>query len=199
MKAVAALVCCLFAISILSLSRSAPAQAQREDFSAIGQMPPIAGSAMVGAGATVEVTIYIDSYSSDDEARMMAGKFAKGAHQALRTALDKATLKGRIAVAGRNGYYELKLLRSTPTPNGRRIFAVGMRSITFFDAYYPGRSYLDEFGILQLDLTKTNGVEAGSGALMHAAKIKSLSADSIVLDNHGVEPVRLTGVQKSTP
>jgi hypothetical protein len=164
----------------------------REEFAATGYMPTIAGSTMVGPGATANITISIDSYSSDDEAQAMASAFAKGQHKALRSALQKATVKARIAFAGRNGFYELKLLRAKNTPNGRQIFGIGEGSITFLDAYYPGRSHLEQFGILQLDLTKNNGVEEGSGSLVHKASIKTLGPDSIVLDNHGIDPVRLT-------
>jgi len=198
MKAVAALLCCLFLVSVSGLPKPAPAQRQGEVFSALGQMPPVGGSVMVGPGATANITIFIDSYSTDEEARSMAARFAKGAHQALRSALDKASLKGRIAFAGRNGYYELKLIRSKTTETGRQIFAVGGRAISFLDGYYPGTSHLDEFGVLQLDLANHNGVEEGSGTLIHAAKIKSLEADAIFPDNHGTDPVRLTGVQKTT-
>ena len=164
----------------------------REEFAATGYMPTIAGSAMVGAGATADITISIDSYSSDAEASAMAAAFSKGQHKALRSALQKATVKARIAFAGRNGFYELKLLRAKNTANGRQIFGIGEGSVRFLDAYYSGRSHLEEFGILQLDLTNNNGAEQGSGALLHKAVIKTLAPDSIVLDNHGIEPVRLT-------
>lgn len=164
----------------------------REEFAATGYMPTIAGSTMVGPGATADITISIDTYSSDDEARAMAAAFAKGQHKALRSALQKASVKARIAFSGRNGFYELKLLRAKNTPNGRQIFGIGEGSIRFLDAYYSGRSHLEEFGVLQLDLTKNNGVEEGSGSLLHKSEIKTLSADSIVLDNHGIDPVRLT-------
>ena len=164
----------------------------REEFVAVGQMPTIAGSPMVGSGATANITISIDSYSTDEEARTMADAFTKGQHKALRSALAKASVKARITFVGRNGFYELKLLRSTKTPNGRQIFGIGEKSIRFLDAYYSGRWHLEEFGILQLELTNDNGVEEGSGAMIHKAQIKSLTADSITLDNHGIEPVRLT-------
>jgi hypothetical protein len=168
------------------------ASQSREEFMAVGQMPTIAGSPMVGPGATADITISIDNYSSDEEARTMAAAFAKGQHQALRSALNKASVKARIAFVGRNGFYELKLLRATKTPNGRQIFGVGAESIGFLDAYYSGRSRLEEFGILQIELTNNNGVEEGSGMLVHKAQIKSLDADSIKLDDQGIEPVRLT-------
>ncbi len=163
-----------------------------EEFAAVGQMPTIAGSTMVGSGATANINILIGSYSGDEEARAMAAAFAKGQHKALRKMLEKASVKARIAFEGRNGSYELKLLRSKETPNGRQIYGVGEKTIRFLDAYYSGRSHLEEFGILQLDLTKNGGVEAGSGVLIHKAKIKSLDPNSIALDDNGIEPVRLT-------
>ena len=182
----------LMGASVLAGPTPTIASQAREEFTAVGQMPTIAGSRMVGPGSTADITISIDNYSSDGEADAMAAAFAKGQHQALRSALEKASVKARIAFVGRNGFYELKLLRSQKTPNGRRIFGVGAKSIRFLDVYYSGRSRLEEFGILQLDLTDNNGVEEGSGVLIHKVKIKSLAADSISLDDQGIEPVRLT-------
>ena len=164
----------------------------REEFTAVAQMPSIAGSPMVGSGSTANLTISINSYSGDGEALAMAAAFAKGQHKALRKALEKAPARARIAFEGRNGFYELKLLRVKNTPNGRQIFGVGDKTIRFFDSYYPGRSHLEEFGILKLDLTKNGEVEEGSGVLIHKSKIKSLDANSITLDDTGIEPVRLT-------
>ena len=182
----------LVGASVLSEPTPTIASQSREEFAAVGQMPTIAGSPMVGPGATSDISISIDNYSSDDEARTMAAAFAKGQHKALRSALAKASVKARIAFVGRNGFYELKLLRTKKTPNGRQIFGIGQKSIGFLDAYYSGRSHLEEFGILQLDLSDNNGVEEGSGALFHKVQIKSLEADSISLDDHGIEPARLT-------
>jgi hypothetical protein len=183
----------LMGASALAKPTPIVASQSHEEFTAVGQMPPIAGSPMVGPGATTDITISIDSYSSDEEARAIAAAFAKGEHKGLRSALEKASVKARIAFVGRNGFYELKLLRTRKTPNGgRQIFGIGAKSIRFLDAYYSGRSHLEEFGILQLDLTSNNGIEEGSGTLVHKVQIKSLDADSISLDDQGIEPVRLT-------
>lgn len=182
----------LVGASVLAGPAPPTAPQTREEFAAVGQMPTIAGSPMVGPGSTADIAISIDSYSSDEEARAMAAAFSKGQHKALRSALEKASVKARIAFVGRNGFYELKMLRSTKTATGRQIFGIGERSIRFLDAYYSGRSHLEEFGVLQLDLTTDNGAEAGSGTLVYKAQIKSLSADSLKLDDQGIEPVRLT-------
>jgi len=182
----------LMGASVLIEPTPISASQSHEEFTAVGQMPPIAGSPMVGPGSNTDITISIDNYSSDEEAAAMASAFTRGQHKALRTALQKASVKARVAFVGRNGFYELKLLRTKKTPNGRQIFGVGERSIRFLDAYYPGRSHLEEFGILQLDLTSNNGVEEGSGTLVHKVKIKTLTADAIALDDQGIEPVKLT-------
>ena len=182
----------LMGASVLAEPTPISASQSREEFMAVGQMPTIAGSTMVGPGATADINISIDNYSSDEEAGTMVAAFAKGQHKALRKALEKASVKARVAFVGRNGFYELKLLRVTKTPSGRKIFGIGEKSIRFLDAYYSGRSHLEDFGILQLDVTNNNGVEEGSGTLVHKAQIKSLSVDSLTLDDQGIEPVRLT-------
>ncbi len=164
----------------------------REEFAATAQMPSIAGSPMVGSGSTANITISIDSYSTEEEVRAMGAAFAKGQHKALRKELQKAPVRARISFEGRNGFYELRLLRSRNTPTGRQIFGVGDKTVRFLDAFYSGRSHLEEFGILQLDLTRNAGGEEGSGVLIHKAKIKSLDPNSIALDDNGIEPVRLT-------
>jgi len=194
MKVATILVGFLALMGVSVFSRPAPISASqsREEFTAVGQMPPIAGSPMVGSGATANITISIDSYSSDEEARAISDAFTKGQHKALRKALQKASIKARIAFEGRNGFYELKLLRSTKTANGREIFGIGDKTINFLDAYYSGRSHLEEFGILKLELTSNGNADEGTGTLTHKAIIKTLSADSIVLDDHGFEPVHLT-------
>ncbi len=181
----------LMGASVLAEPTPINASQAREEFTAVGQMPTIAGSPMVGPGAAADLTISVDSYSTDDEARAMVAAFNRGQHKALRSALEKASVKARIAFVGRNGFYELKLLRSKKTLNGRQIFGVGEKSIRFLDAYYSGRWHLEEFGILQLELTNNNGVEEGSGTMIHKAQIKSFTPDSITLDDQGIEPVRL--------
>ncbi|HXI25500.1 MAG TPA: hypothetical protein VNG71_16665 [Pyrinomonadaceae bacterium] len=192
MKAILILFGCLgFVCLSTGVTSLTHGQRSHEQFIALAQMPAVNGAVMVGPGATANINIYLDSYSTDEEVSLMAAKFTKGGHKALRSAFEKTSLKGRIAMSDRNGYYELKLVRSNPTENGRRVFAVGERAMRFLDGYYSGRSKLDEFGILQLELHTENGIEQGTGTLFHAVRIKTLSGDRIVLDDHGIQPVRL--------
>ena len=204
MKARFVIVCLLLAVLGLSLSTPAPAQEQKqeqkrkkEQFSALAYMPHGAGPAMVGAGARVNVDVYVDNYTSDDEAKSMAFALREGGPNALLKMLEKGKTVGKIRLTGRVGFYDFKLIRSHQTENGRRIYAVGDRPVGFLEVYAGNRSLDYPFGILQLDLKKdSKGREEGTGALLYSAKIKVLEGNTIDVESYGVGPIQLMGVRK---
>jgi hypothetical protein len=189
-----------FCFLALALSIGVTAQDQqqpkKQQFSALAHMPSGAGPAMVGAGATANIDLYINSYTSDAEAKVMANALVEGGPDALLKRLEDAKSIGRITLTGRVGFYDLKLIRSHRTKTGRRIYAVGDRPVGFLEAYYSGRSRDYEFGILQLDLkTNSKGREEGTGSLIYAAKIKLLSGKTIDVEMYGNSAIRLLGVR----
>ena len=188
------------AIVALVLSIPAPAQEQKpksEKFGALAYMPHGAGPAMVGSGARVNVDLYVRQYTSDEEARSLAGALLEGGSEALLSRLEKAKSIGKITLTGRVGFYDLKLIRSHQTPEGRRIYAVGDRPVGFLEAYVNNRSRDYPFGILQLELKRNEkGREEGTGALLYAAKIKVLDGKSIDVESYGIDAIRLLGVRK---
>lgn len=196
MRAAIFITCCLLVSCALGLSAPAPVQ-ENEKFGALAYMPHGAGPMMAGAGARVNVDLYIDGYTSDEEAKRLAGALLEGGSDALLKALEKADTIGKIRFTGRVGFYNFKLIRSHQTQSGRRIYAVGDRPVGFLEAYYSGRSRDYEFGILQLDLKKNSkGREEGTGALLYAAKIKVIGGNSIELESYGIDAIRLMGVRK---
>lgn len=200
MKARVVIVCLLLAVLAVSLSISAPAQEQKrksEKFSALAYMPHGAGPAMVGAGARMNVDLYVDNYTSDAEAQSLAATLREGGPDALLKSLEKAKTIGKIRLSGRVGFYDFKLIRSHRTENGRRIYAVGDRPVGFLEVYAGNRSMDYPFGILQLDLKQNSkGREEGSGALIYSAKIKVLEGNSIDVESYGIGPIKLMGVRK---
>jgi hypothetical protein len=200
MKARFVIVCLLLAVLGLSLSMPAPAQEQKqksEKFSALAHMPHGAGPAMVGSGARMNVDLWVNSYTSDAEAKSMASALMEGGPDALLKLLEKAKTIGKIRLTGRAGFYDFKLIRSHQTENGRRIYAVGDRPIGFLEMYAGNRSLDYPFGILQLELKKNSkGREEGSGALIYSAKIKVLQGNSIDVESYGIGPIQLLGVRK---
>ncbi len=191
---------CALAIVALVLSIPAPAQEQKpksEKFGALAYMPHGAGPAMVGSGARVNVDLYVRQYTSDEEARSLAGALLEGGSEALLSRLEKSKSIGKITLTGRVGFYDLKLIRSHQTPEGRRIYAVGDRPVGFLEAYVNNRSRDYPFGILQLELKRNEkGREEGTGALLYAAKIKVLDGKSIDVESYGIDAIRLLGVRK---
>lgn len=200
MKARLVIVCLLLAVLGLSLSIPAPAQEQKrksEKFGALAYMPHGAGPAMVGAGARVNVDLYVDNYTSDADAKQWAMLLRESGPDALLKALEKAKTIGKIRLTGRVGFYDFKLIRSHKTENGRRIYAVGDRPVGFLEVYAGNRSMDYPFGILQLDLkTNSKGREEGTGALIYSAKIKVLEGNSIDVETYGIGPIQLMGVRK---
>jgi hypothetical protein len=198
MRATIFIACCLLISCVLGVSTAVSAQEQKnEKFSALAYLPSGAGPMMAGAGLRVNVDLYVDGYTSDAEAKTLAGALLEGGSDASLKALQKADTIGKIRLSGRAGFYDLKLIRSHRTENGRRIYAVGDRPVGFLEAYYSGRSRDYEFGILQLDLkSNSKGKEEGSGALLYAAKIKVIGGNSLELETYGISPIRLMGVRK---
>ena len=200
MKARFSIAFCALAIVALVLSIPAPAQEQKpksEKFGALAYMPHGAGPAMVGSGARVNVDLYVRQYTSDEEARSLAGALLEGGSEALLSRLEKSKSIGKITLTGRVGFYDLKLIRSHQTPEGRRIYAVGDRPVGFLEAYVNNRSRDYPFGILQLELKRNEkGREEGTGALLYAAKIKVLDGKSIDVESYGIDAIRLLGVRK---
>lgn len=195
----------LMAVLALVLLKPAPAQEQQEKpqkpksekFGALAYMPHGAGPAMVGAGARVNVDLYVRSYTSDEEAKLLAATLIEGGSPALLKKLEDGKSIGKITITGRVGFYDLKLIRSHKTPEGRRIYAIGDRPVGFLEAYVNNRSRDYPFGILQLDLKKNSkGREEGSGALLYAAKIKVLNNNTIDIESYGIGPIKLMGVRK---
>ena len=200
MKARLVIVCLLLAVLALSLAMPAPAQEQKpkkEKFGALAYMPHGAGPAMVGTGARMNVDLYVDSYTSDADAKQWAMLLRESGPDALLKALEKAKTIGKIRLTGRVGFYDFKLIRSHQTENGRRIYAVGDRPVGFLEVYAGNRSLDYPFGILQLDLKKNSkGREEGTGALIYSAKIKVLDGNSIDVETYGIGPIQLMGVRK---
>jgi hypothetical protein len=196
---------CLLVVLALGMSISSTAQDNKlkeekpksEKFSALAYMPHGAGPAMVGAGARINVDLWVNSYTSDADAKRMAGALLEGGSEGLLKALQKADAIGKVRLVGRAGFYDFKLIRSHQVEGGRRIYAVGDRPIGFLEMYAGNRSQDYPFGIMQLDLKKNSkGREEGTGALLYAAKIKVLEGNRIELESYGIDAIKLLGVRK---
>jgi hypothetical protein len=190
LTAVFLLLCLAFLMSTrATLGGSAMEPSKDEAFSALAQLPV--------EGTTVNVKIYIHSYSSEVDAQRLNGVLRDGGPAALLKALHKMKPMGRIEKEGTIGFYDFKLILSKPTATGRMIYALTDRPIGFLEAYLGTRSKDYPFGIMELELKgEDKGKQKGQGTLVYAAKIKGLNGEKLEVENLAFAPIRLLGVQQ---
>ena len=178
---------------LLALTLVLPALAAKngkgESFSALAQLPV--------DGSTMNVRLYINGYSSTQEAEQLHSLLTDSGPEALLKALKKMKPLGRIEREGTVGFYDFKVIVSKATPDGRHIYAVTDRPIGFLEAYAGSRSVDYPFGILQLDLkADKKGKEKGEGSLIYAAQIKVLDGEKVDIENLTFAPIHLLGVHQ---
>jgi hypothetical protein len=161
-----------------------------EKFTALAHLPT--------AGATAPVEIRLDGVSSEQDVQRLRGLLADSGPDAVIRALERMPSLGKISTTGTIGFYDFKVVRSTPTANGRRIVAVADRPIGFLESYYNTRSTDYRFGILRLDLEGSGDDEKGTGELIYAAKVKIDDDGSVDVENFNFAPVRLLGVHRQS-
>ena len=152
-------------------------------------------TAMVTSGAAggsmVSLTIYINSYTSDEEVLQLAQTLKDKGPDALAKALDK-TERGRLAPVGRVGN-DINVSRTFQTEKGRVIRLLMNRPIGFVELRRSGRSTDYEFSLIEL-LVDEKG--KGEGVALAAAKIKFNKENQLEVENYGQSPVRITNVQR---
>ena len=174
---------------IIPVSATSGAKGRNEVFSALAQLPV--------EGSTTNVKIYIDGYSTPQDAERLHATLVDGGPNALLKTLRKMKTLGRIEREGSIGNYDFKFILSKPTATGRHIYAVADRPIGFLEAYFSTRSKDYPFGILELDL-KADGSEKekGEGTLIYAAKVRVVSGEKVEIENITFAPIRLLGVRQ---
>ena len=173
---------------IMPMSATSGAKGRNEVFSALAQLPV--------EGRTTNVKIYINGYSTPQDAERLHAALVDGGSKALLKVLSKMKSMGRIEREGTVGNYDFKLILSKPTATGRHIYAVADRPIGFLEEYFSTRSKDFPFGILELDLKEDNEKEKGEGTLIYAAKVRVVSGDKVEIENLSFAPIRLLGVRQ---
>jgi len=173
---------------IMPMSATSGAKGRNEVFSALAQLPV--------EGRTTNVKIYINGYSTTQDAERLHAALVDGGSKALLKVLSKMKSMGRIEREGTVGNYDFKLILSKPTATGRHIYAVADRPIGFLEEYFSTRSKDFPFGILELDLKEDNEKEKGEGTLIYAAKVRVVSGDKVEIENLSFAPIRLLGVRQ---
>jgi hypothetical protein len=144
-----------------------------------------------GATATAPVTITVTRWSSDEE-RAKAQTGLKAGTAPLKKALDAMPDAGTIEVGSRTT--PLKYARMVTTGGGSLVTVVATKPILYLGAGVPeprpkaGHDFA--FATFEVDASG----KGTAGDLAPAATLKLGENDALVVDDYGVEAVRLTDI-----
>jgi hypothetical protein len=180
----------LFLVFVVALPLGAqeqsPAKKKPEQFTATAF-----GQAGMFAGKSVDLNIYVNDYSSDQEVQDLKETLQEKGSDALLSKIVKLDEKGRVAATGYTGW-RIPVVRQRPTQKGRRIVLFSDRPIGFYEARNAPRSKSYEFGLLILNVDDKG---QGDGLLYGACKIKFNKDNQIELEHYGQQPARLANVR----
>ncbi len=143
-------------------------------------------------GGTIPIVVHIDSYSPVGDVRTLALLLKDKGQDAVDAALFRMKGRGWIRIGSSLGY-EVPLIRSLPTPTGRRIVAIADRPIQFWEQWRGTRSLQYPFGMVVLDINHSGH---GEGRVIAAMRAKFDSEGKAELESFGTEPFRIIGLSQ---
>ncbi len=146
-------------------------------------------------GGTIPIVVHIDSYSPVGDVRALNLLLKDKGQDAVEAALFGMKARGWIRIGSSLGY-EVPLIRSLPTPTGRRIVVIADRPIQFWEQWRGTRSLQYPFGMVVLDIDR-NG--HGEGRLIAAMRAKFDKEGKVELESFGTEPFRIIGLSQQPP
>lgn len=176
-------------LAFLSLTAMAGSEAEekqkpRETITCTAIMP-----AARGRMANVQMTFYINGYTSEEDLLKYREILKSDGEEKLRDAI-KDLETGFFAPAGKLRTLA-NIIRTRPKEKGQLISIVTVRPLEFLEVYYGTRSRDYEFTIVQFDLDE-NG--KGRGTMLVGAKLEFNEKGNLVIEQLGNLPVQLLGV-----
>jgi len=141
-------------------------------------------------GLGEQVTIWIDGYTSDEDAQVLAKTLADGGQIALRDALPNYRA-GRLRL-GTNNSYPLCVARQRVAADGRVILLATSSPLTGFQMQQGLRAQDYPIGFIELKL-KADGT--GEGTIVGMAKVSFDDNKHLNIESYGTQPSRLMNVQ----
>ena len=146
------------------------------------------------AGASAQVTIQINQYTSDKDRATIQEALRIGGYQGFLPALRSAPEVGYVEMNGRK--VPVRWARQQPTEKGRTISIVTEAPMAFVgggsvDAK-PRAGY--EVAVIQLDVDQ---IGLGTGSFAAAARVRPGGATGVQIDDYAETPAKLVTVRKS--
>jgi len=120
-------------------------------------------------GKMVDVTIYIEQFSTPDDRKALLDAFASSGQSGLVKTLGDMKPKGRVRFSSGGVGNDVKYIIELPSKEGRRIRLVTDRNLAFGELYSGTRSREYDVGAIELVLMPDG---KGSGTVLPACKLK---------------------------
>ena len=119
-------------------------------------------------GRIVDVNIYIESYSTSDDRKILIEAFKRSGQEGLVDALQDMKAKGRVRFSSGGVGNEVKYIIELPSKNGRRLRLITDRWLSFRELYNSNRIADYNVGAIELNLTPDG---KGSGTVLPACRL----------------------------
>ncbi len=176
-------VCVLLVVTaVLAFAQVGPA----EHFTALAILPASA----VGSSSTVPLSINVRAFTGDATMNDLGAILSDGNNQdALLKKFESMPGIGDVSREGRVGV-QVKVIRVRQTAQGRReITMLTDRPLHFWELVNGSPTVDYPYGMIRFTLDQNGN---GTGKAYPVAKIKSISANDINIDDYGVLPIELT-------
>jgi hypothetical protein len=140
-------------------------------------------------GRTLPFSLIVNRYSSEEEVRQLNSALQTGGQSELLRVLSRMDA-GRITIGNGVGV-DANAIISVPQENGTKIIVLYERNINFYELRSGSRSEDYKFGYAELFLRRRNS----EGTLIPAAKIRLRDGNTWEVEDFGVFPARLMGLQ----
>jgi hypothetical protein len=140
-------------------------------------------------GRTLPFSLVVNRFSTDEEVRQLNAALQSGGQEELLRVLSRMDA-GRITIGNGVGV-DANAIISVPQENGTKIIVLYERNINFYEVRYGTRSEDYRFGYAEIFLRRRNS----EGTLIPAAKVRLRDGNTWEVEDFGVFPARLMGLQ----
>jgi hypothetical protein len=119
-------------------------------------------------GRMVDVNIYIEAYSTEDDRQTLINAFKQRKQDGLVDVLQDMKPKGRIRFSNGGVGNDIKYIIELPSDNGRKLRLITDRWLAFGELYNGTRSRDYSVGAIELNLTPDG---KGSGTVLPACRL----------------------------
>ncbi len=119
-------------------------------------------------GRIIDVNIYIESYSTPNDRKVLIEAFKSRGQDGLVDALQDMTSKGRVRFSSGGVGNDVKYIIELPSKHGRRLRLITDRWLSFRELYNSNRIADYNVGAIELNLTPDG---KGSGTVLPACRL----------------------------